>query len=285
MNALQLEILDIYKVVKKICDDNNLRYFALGGTCIGAIRHRGFIPWDDDMDLIMPRKDYDLFIKIANRELPDHIELFDGSRSLHCDFPFLKVHNSKTTFVSSLVKEFPDSYTGVHVDIMPFDGVPPSGIARKYYTRSIELLNHFSNRRKFGYYAVPEDVRHKLLYRLSLQYFKINHPNHAMNLLKLLVRTCRYDNSRSLIFSWFHHINGMIFNKTDFEDCVEVPFEDTVVRVPKGYDNYMRTQFGDYMSLPPEHEQVGSHQQGSIVDLHRSYKLYAKDLDESANRK
>ena len=76
IKKVQNEILSIFIEIDKLCEKHNLRYYAIGGTCIGAVRHNGFIPWDDDLDIAMPRKDYERFIAIASEELPKHLKLF-----------------------------------------------------------------------------------------------------------------------------------------------------------------------------------------------------------------
>ena len=124
MNEIQGREYEVLTELKKIFERHGLRYFAVGGTCIGAIRHKGFIPWDDDIDIGMPRKDFELFRTQYYKELPCEYRKVDGDNSLSHNFLFFKVHDSRTTYVEYYAEHTPDRYTGVFVDIMPVDGLP-----------------------------------------------------------------------------------------------------------------------------------------------------------------
>ena len=91
MNDIQKVILDIFKEFDRICTDNNIPYYAIGGTCIGAVRHKGFIPWDDDMDVAIPIEFWDKFIEIASRQLPDYYKLFSSMEVKHYRYLFIKI--------------------------------------------------------------------------------------------------------------------------------------------------------------------------------------------------
>ena len=116
--TLQLAELDILKEFKRICEEHNLRYFAIGGTCLGAVRHQGFIPWDDDIDVAMPYEDYVRFIEIAKPGLRKPYELFDPVDHEVCGCTFLKMHNSNTAFIEKVREAYTDSYFGVFIDII-----------------------------------------------------------------------------------------------------------------------------------------------------------------------
>ena len=124
MNDLQKKILDIFKTVSQLCKKNNIDYYAIGGTCIGAIRHRGFIPWDDDLDIAIPIEQFDRFKSIMNTQLPDNLYLYDCESKKEYRQLFCKVCDKSTTFIEETEKEYPDVYKGVYIDIMPLSGVP-----------------------------------------------------------------------------------------------------------------------------------------------------------------
>ena len=124
MNELQKEILAIYNVFYDLCKKNNLKFFAIGGTCIGSIRHKGFIPWDDDIDVAMPVNDYLKFIDIAKKELNDNYKLiYYMDKNCHHQY-FLKIHNTKTTYIETIEKSNKNRYKGIFIDIMPLIGCP-----------------------------------------------------------------------------------------------------------------------------------------------------------------
>ena len=125
MNAEQNKIYEIYLTVKEICEKNRLRYWAIGGTCLGAVRHGGFIPWDFDMDIAMPDVDYYRFIGIASDEL-QHTK-YEIQTRLIGDM-VTRVFDTTTTEIAPWNIPHPKRYIGIHVDIMPFCGLPQHAI-------------------------------------------------------------------------------------------------------------------------------------------------------------
>ena len=99
MNSLQNEILNIFKSIKEIFERNGIDYFAIGGTCIGAVRHNGFIPWDDDLDIAVPIEQFDNMLNVLKKELPSELALYTCHNRKHYRYIFVKVINTKTTFI------------------------------------------------------------------------------------------------------------------------------------------------------------------------------------------
>ena len=149
MNDLQKKILDIFKAVAKICKDHDITYYAIGGTAIGAVRHQGFIPWDDDLDIAIPIEQYDRFIEIARRELPEGLTVMTPVDIEHYASFFIKVVDTRTTLIENYAKAFPDAYYGVFVDIMPLAGVPAPGKERKRYLRMWKQTAMLNYARRF----------------------------------------------------------------------------------------------------------------------------------------
>ena len=124
MTQVQESILDIFGYVHDLCEKHNIPYFSVGGTCLGAVRHHGFIPWDDDIDIAIPIQYYDNFLEIAEKELPDHLKVFRCDRVKHYKQIFVKVHNINTTFIEDDTLAYPDAHTGIWVDVMPISSIP-----------------------------------------------------------------------------------------------------------------------------------------------------------------
>lgn len=122
---IQLKELEILKIFQEICRQHNLRYFAIGGTCLGAVRHKGFIPWDDDMDLVMPYEDYMKFQEIT---LPSGYEFLNYRSAKRTSFlnRASKIHDINTTFIENSNRNNPERYSGVYIDIYPINGLPKS---------------------------------------------------------------------------------------------------------------------------------------------------------------
>ncbi|MBO0448187.1 LicD family protein [Enterococcus sp. MJM12] len=273
MNDLQKEILQIFKVVKKICDDNNLRYYAIGGTCIGAIRHKGFIPWDDDLDIAMPRSDYEKFKVISKTVLPAPYQIIDEKFSYHYTPVFMKVHNVETTLIQSDSLSYADCYSGVFVDIMPLDGLPNNRIMKNIHFFLLTTLMKLNSMRR-GKAGIGGKKK-------ILSYFVRLFPlNFFLDIYLFFVKQFSYDsvkNSQSS-FAWSHRAKTLILEKEDFSFHTIFKFEDTEISCPKGYDHYLRMHFGDYMKIPEVDKQVAH--DNAIIDLTKSYKYYQKEKNE-----
>ena len=128
---LQEAIYSIYDDFATICDRNGLRYYALGGTLLGAVRHNGFIPWDDDLDVAMPRPDYEKFIEIAKRELPAHLKFMNWQDVPEMEVLFGKVQETRKSVVEDLEKRLGITLScGIYIDIFPLDGYPAAKVQR-----------------------------------------------------------------------------------------------------------------------------------------------------------
>lgn len=273
-NELQNKILDIFIEIEKIINRHHLRYFAIGGTCLGAVRHKGFIPWDDDFDIAMPDEDYNLFLKFAPSELPPSLEIiYPGTRCL-----FAKVQNINTTLIEKLEIIHPELYKGIYVDIMPFYGIPDAGIKRNLLINEIRFIRKldYKKREPFNY---NKRLSGKTLWLLSHPFNCLVSKDYYYRVWEKLVSRYKFDNSNYTGFTWSNLREGLIFKKDWFDSFIELPFENITVRCPKNWDKYLSSQFGDYMSLPPKKEQKNKHI--FIVDINSSYKMYqAMSIEE-----
>ncbi len=270
--ALQGHILSIYKEIKKLCEKHNIRYYAIGGTCIGAARHKGFIPWDDDLDIAMPLNDYNRFFEIASKELPDNLRVFKGTEMRHSGSLFMKVDDSNTTFIESEVTYYPDEYRGVFVDIMPLNGIPSGKNKQKKYAFIVSLLVRLNVKRRTRY-SNNKHFKNRLLWIVCLPFKLIVPHNFWSRLWCKYTEKYDFEKSEYTGYTWFGRIKRLIFKKEWFSDYVELPFEDTTMRCPVGYDEYLTQQFGNYMEIPPEADRE-VHSIDGIVDLDKPYSCY-----------
>lgn len=277
---IQLEELKILKVFQEICRRHDLRYFAIGGTCIGAIRHKGFIPWDDDIDIAMPYCDYTKFLELARTELPSHYGISD---SIHNRFPenACKVFNSNTTFIEHVYIKRVSLYSGVFIDVFPVHGLPPEGSERKRVRRLSSICLRLNNKFRFSFNDMWTR-KAKLLWLASAP-LKLFLPYNYFSIMQQnMLSRYSFNCSDKIIFPWRSakvSAEGWyrnIFNYEDFRDSQEIPFEDTTISVPVGYESYLRMDFGDYMKLPPEDKRISSHSQCAIIDLYKPYSYYAQ---------
>ena len=276
---MQLVELDIFKAFKAIYEKHNLRYFAIGGTCIGAVRHHGFIPWDDDMDVAMPYEDYVKFFEVAPSELPENLAVIDLN-ARHLPQFFMKIHNINTAIIGEYNLHYKEGYAGLFIDIFPINGLPRGKLRQKIFIFIIRML------RKCDFvlrYEVHETLKKKLflLFTRKVPFY------YFANLIKNIVSKCKFDFSDKIIFPWRalpgdpqdKYYQGVFYHE-DFKNFLEVPFEDTTMRVPVGYDRYLTMDFGDYMTLPPEDKRRSLHiETAKIIDFERSYKYYQERLN------
>ncbi len=257
--------LEILKEISIICTRHNIKWFAIGGTMLGAVRHKGFIPWDDDIDIGMTRENYEKFLNYANSELPEHLKILTNAGD--CNFLFAKVHNINTSFIEEACLDKEEWYKGVFVDIMPFDGLPKGYLSRNFHYKKLAILVTLYNNLKFGKIKSTK-LLHKIQNLVSIKF-----------ICKIWRNTvCRYGfkNSDKTCFTWSIRNQKLTFPCDLFLDLITVPFEDFLIPIPKEYDKYLTIHYGDYMKLPPENERR-SHQGKGIIDLERSYKKYFKD--------
>lgn len=275
MNDLHKVEMDIYEAVKVVCENNNIPFFAIGGTCLGAVRHQGFIPWDDDLDIAVPIELYDKFWEACRRELPEHLKTFSSQFKSHSVFYFGKVINTQTTFINDALKEYPDEYRGCSIDIMPIAGVPENFLKRNLYVmklKTIAALNNFIRHDKKKKYKNPLKRigfgifdRLGILQQIPIDFFWKAYMNE--------MRKNPFYSSKFTGYTWdpgtCHRI---IVSTDDFRKTVNLPFETTFMSCPAGYDKFLTTMFGDYMQFPPENERVSGH--SGFLDLNRPFSFY-----------
>lgn len=266
--GLKRKELDMLKLFISICDDNNLLYFAVGGTCLGAIRHKGFIPWDDDIDVALPRPDYDKFIKIAQGLMPKNYFLQTHNTDKDYRNDFAKIRDSSTTFIESSATKLKINH-GVAIDIFPIDGTPAD-------KKEIDSLRKHKTRVKR---YVAKDL------------VLANRPLSKKVICKVASLLCHFSTSKMLNklenrYRQFHYETSDIVichggawgdkercPKAQYGKGVFVDFEGIKVRVPEKYDEYLTQKYGDYMTPPPE-SQRKPHHYSDVIDPDNSYRLY-----------
>ncbi len=276
LKGIQSVSLDIYKQIKRVCEDNDIRFFAIGGTAIGAARHKGFIPWDDDIDIAMPREDFNKFSKIAPKQLPEYYRVSDNTLDPTSPEMAMRVDDTRTTMTTGRViyKKDTSLYRGVMVDVMPLDGVPSNYVHYRIHRmllRTLYNLNYVANQ-KNSFSWSPKNIiltaGSALLAPFNRRGF-FNREFHKLN------SRFKFDDSAYLARTWwFTSHDGMQtatrYHKEDFSNAVEMSFEDTVMRMPVGYDRYLSSLYPSYMTPPPKEKQVPHYFDG-IIDLNNSF--------------
>lgn len=254
LTEVQLNSFNILKKIKQICENNDIKYFLTYGTLLGAIRHKGFIPWDDDIDIMMPRKDYERFIDYC---IKNEQELF----------PFLLLHYRTNKKYIYPIARFCDSryevhYTnakdyglGLFVDIYPLDGIEHGDIKFKKlmkFRKYIISLSGFSN-----FIKSKSIIKSIIKYPLYLFAQMIN-LNKYIEKTDKLSQKYEYDTSKYIECVVWELSDKKILRK-DVENLELHIFETSCFFIPSSYDKLLRIFYNDYMKLPPEKERIGHH--------------------------
>ena len=238
--------LEIMKEIDKFCNENNITYYLSFGTLIGAVRHGGFIPWDDDMDIIMSRPDLEKFIK----DYPENskYELVTNFDSKGFFYGFAKLVRKNTYYMCGKF-----SLPGVNVEIYPIDGCPSSKKEFAKFKTKIDRIVYFENlfiRIIFG------------LMRRRLWPFK----KPSISLMDTFCRKYHsfaskypYEKSDMVSFLFGYKYEKKQFPKIYFEEGIKMKFEDTDFMVPRKYHDFLTSIYGDYMKLPSVDKQKPDH--------------------------
>lgn len=281
MNELQTIEKNLLKEFIDFCDKYHLTYFLIGGTLLGAIRHSGFIPWDDDIDVAMPRPDYDRFCELAEKEFKG--DTFFQSYRSDKNYPYIfsKLRNSNTTFIEKIYKHV-NMNQGVYIDIFPIDG-----ISKKSKINYRAIHNKIICKSLLFFIAWPKNLWRKprlkyfifdvLIDILVLPFFLFHIGNWSKKLYERNMKKIKYEEATVVanIQCGDYRNRGNVYPKELLEEFIDWPFEDLVCKVPKRYDEFLALAYGDYMTLPPLEKQVGHHY-NSGYDMHKSYRDYNK---------
>lgn len=277
MSDIQIVILEIYKVIRQICKKHNIPFYAVGGTCIGAVRHQGFIPWDDDLDIAIPIEYYDHLCEYLKQELPDYYELRTCKDVKHTAYIFAKVVDKRTTYIERTEFNTTDAYKGVFIDIMPMSGIPASVPGRWLFHHRLVALSTLNGYLRWETGENNSCVK-KLLHGVLSMLHKDNFSYYSDKWMKMLRKHPFYQ-AKVTGYTWFSTMKRkkLTYPTEWFITTVTVPFEDTDMDCPQNYDAYLTKQFGNYMQLPPKEKQVSNHY--GVYDLHTPYTYFIEHVD------
>ena len=250
--------LDILVKFAEYCDKHNLRYYLYAGTLLGAVRHQGFIPWDDDIDVVMPRPDYERFLTLTlDDPVSDHIDVLSSRTSDDRIFPFMKLVDSRTDGHEAYLDE--KFHNGIWIDVFPLDGVPEDITERKKFIanqqKDIKRLSHCNRTIVFTWNPLKLAKR-TMIYLL---YYRASSRGIAAR-LEANARKYSYDDSRYIGVTAFCGGHNNVIEKAGFEDAVLLPFEGHNFKVPGTYKQYLSHLFGpDYMTPPPISKRTQAH--------------------------
>ena len=241
--------LNILKFVDEFCVNNGIRYWIDGGTLLGAVRHKGYIPWDDDIDIGMQREDFDKF-KTTFNELQSKYRFACAEIDDQFNYAFGKVLDTTTVLYE------PDrngKKVSVNIDVFVYDNAPDNDrdIERMYDRRDFyRLLSDIRSQNV----PVGKSIKYKLT-RFYVRLFKTNY-----FALKMIENSKQLMNENTNCVGNFAGYTRMKCSKEVFDSFVELEFEGLSLKAPIGYDQWLRSFYGDYMILPPVEKRVSTHQ-------------------------
>ncbi len=270
---VQKKILETMKFIDSICRENNIIYYIMGGTALGAIRHGGFIPWDDDLDIFMTPDQYQKF-KVIFKRIDSSKYVLQEWKTTDKYVEYAKIRMNNTTFIEEAFKDKKDMHHGIYVDIMILHKVPNN---------------------KFIQYLVYLESKFVTLYALSQRNWKPKSKiqKYTLNLLKIMPcklmanifykRIYKYDSMQEN-YKYSYWItpakfkNGL-FEAEFFNNSVDIKFEDTVLLGSKNIKEYLKYRYGDYMKLPSKEQQKAA-VHAHIFDVNKDYKKYLEKTNE-----
>ncbi len=258
LKKVQPVLLDMVREIRRVCEENDIHYFLYRGTFLGAVRHRGFIPWDDDMDVAMPRADYEKFCRIAPEKLGSQYCFQNWHTDQEYAHPFGKVRKRGTVYVEAKCRRLPEN--GFYVDIYPLDFGPEDPVQQRRLNRR---LLHLYRVKLMKCRYTPWQEGEKIIWKKRIGY--LLYQTAALFVSQaFLVR--RYEKivfaqKESNVYYEQSALPKVPFFQRNWCDRVAMyPFEDTVFPGPGDHDAFLSSLYGNYMELPPEDKRENRHQ-------------------------
>ena len=264
--------IDLLLQLDRVCKKYGFQYYLMFGSLLGAIRHNGYIPWDDDLDVCMPRKDYEELLKVAPLELKEPYFLQTPETDKGYFYTFSKIRNSNTTAFLELF-QYQRFNMGIMIDVMPMDVCSEEDVEENFsliqkLTRDNTTFMRMKNpnlsdadKKRVSEYPGGDPLERYYTIQKIAKKHEFEGQTHQ---------------SRIVAVNTIYITRKMILRAADLEQTIDCPFEQYAFPIPKGYDQILRTIYGDYMIFPPISER-GKWHSDYLLDPDKPYKEYLHD--------
>jgi len=267
VKQVQEKILEVMLYIDTLCRKNNITYCIMGGTALGAVRHKGFIPWDDDLDIFMTPSEYQRFKTVFEKDKSEHFIIQEWS-TVEGYLEYAKVRMNNTTFIEENFKDRIDMHHGIYVDIMILHKAPNKKLVQKlvYYQSKFVTLYALSQRNWKPKTKVQEIVLKSLKFLPCKSMAKWSYKN-----------IYRYDNLEN-DYCWCYFITPAkfksgIFDAEFFDSVKEIDFEGHKLLAPEKIQEYLKYRYGDFMKLPSKEQQRAA-VHAMIYDVNKDFSCY-----------
>lgn len=251
---LQQVQLEIMSYVDDYCRKNGIRYSLYGGTLIGAIRHKGFIPWDDDIDIMMERSDYDKFVKSFNNQDSSY-KLAAFEIDSNYPYPFAKISDNRTKLNERIYRNYP---LGINIDVFPVEYLPYNQKKLRLIYLKQSILHMMLN------VKLLTDLKSRKIGKIIILIlsFVLLMPFTRKFIIRQMMKNANHNKDNDI-----HYMGDVlggygikeVLEKTDFDNYIDLDFEGHRFMAIQGYDHYLKNVFGDYMKLPPINQRITHH--------------------------
>ena len=259
LREIQMESLKVLKVVKKICEKEGIQYSLAWGTLLGAVRHKGFIPWDDDVDVMMPRSEYERFISYCKNNADElkPFQIIHYSNNQQYVYVLARFSNSKFTVDYKNVRDYG---LGTFVDIYPLDGLGNTyEEACKNMKKNRTLMHLIKLLNTDHFEPSPDGIAKTIMKYPVYLYAKANGLNNLISKFDKRCKSISYTDSLFVGIPTVETMESCIIQKKWIEEYTSIAFEDDTFPAPKMYDELLKHRYGNYMQLPPLEQQIAHH--------------------------
>ena len=249
----------VYEMLKEFhffCEKHDLRYILAGGTLLGAVRHNGFIPWDDDIDVQMPRPDYERFLQLTAAGMADHMDVIYWETMDNPYFSYAKIIDTRTILIEDISIK---NESGVFIDVFPTDGLPDSIAEIK---KKFQRLDWYKNLLNLRIQKIEKGISkfHFLIKVVAIPFARMFlNTRSIITKINEISKEQDFEDCETVAFQVLGYGIKEVTKRSDYNNRILMKFVDDLFYIPSNYDQYLKQLYGDYMTLPPKEEQVTHH--------------------------